>query len=227
MQPVDAIEANGRTDPDDIVDAVFAITCSSLPVDHAWALSQAIETALPWISTERYAGLHPVHGAASGSGWMRPEGADAVLQLSHRARMALRLPRHRLDAAAALLGQTLEVAGWPMRIDRLAVRPLSRITTLHARTVVFAGVDDESGFMAAVASELRALGIEPATRLCGRETPIATPAGTSRARSLMLAGMRRDESLLLQRRGLGGQRRLGCGVFIAHKDIGDLNPRSD
>ena len=43
----------------------------------------------------------------------------------------------------------------------------------------------------------------------------------------MLAGLSRAESLLLQRRGLGGQRRLGCGVFIAHKDIGDLNPRSD
>ncbi len=227
MLPVDAIAATGPSIPDDIVDAVFAITCRNLPVDHAWALSQAIEAALPWFSGEPGAGLHTVHGAASGSGWMRPEGADALLQLSHRARLALRLPRHRIEAAADLLGHTLDIAGWPLRVDRLAVRPLSRITTLHARGVVFTTAADEPDFMIAVGTELRMLGIEPGTALCGRMTPIATPAGTYQARSLMLAGLTRAESLQLQRHGLGAQRRLGCGVFIPHKDIGDLFPRSD
>ncbi len=215
------------TAPDDIVDVVFAITCRSLPVDHAWALSQALEVALPWLSDEPAAGLHTVHGAASGSGWIRPEGADAMLQLSHRARLALRLPRHRLDDAGVLLGRTLDVAGWPLQVDRVAVRPLSRITTLFARNVVYASGDDESAFMAAVADELGTLGINPGTLLCGRVTPIATPAHTYETRSLMLAGLTRAQSLEMQRRGLGSLRRLGCGLFIAHKDIGDLNTRSD
>jgi CRISPR-associated protein Cas6 len=227
MPPVDAIAATAPSIPDDIVDAVFAITCRSLPVDHAWALSQAIEAALPWFSGEPGVGLHTVHGAASGSGWMRPEGADALLQLSHRARLALRLPRHRVDAAADLLGHTLDIAGWPLRVDRLAVRPLSRITTLHARAIVFAADADEEEFMVALRNELRALGIKPGTALCGRVTRIATPTGTIHARSLLLAGLTRGESLRLQSHGLGVQRRLGCGVFIAHKDIGDLNSRSD
>ena len=39
-----------RTDPGDFVDAVFAISCRSLPVDHAYALSQAIRSALPWFA---------------------------------------------------------------------------------------------------------------------------------------------------------------------------------
>lgn len=213
----------------DVVDAVFAITCRSLPVDHAWALSQAVGNALPWFSGEPDAGLHTVHGAASGSGWMRPEGADALLQLSHRAKLALRLPRHRVEDAAALLGHTLEVAGWPLRVDRLAVRPLSRITTLHAHGVVFADADadDEIAFVSAAEDELRTLGIVPATLLCGRATPIATPAQVYQTRSLMLAGLTRAQSLVLQRRGLGVERRLGCGVFIPHKDIGDLNSRPD
>ena len=38
-----------QADQGDIVDAVFAISCRSLPVDHAYALSQAIQAVLPWI----------------------------------------------------------------------------------------------------------------------------------------------------------------------------------
>jgi hypothetical protein len=35
------------------------------------------------------------------------------------------------------------------------------------------------------------------------------------------------QSLLLQREGLGEARKLGCGLFIPHKDVGDLRSGSD
>ena len=211
----------------DIVDAVFAITCRSLPVDHAWALSQAVQAALPWFAGEPGAGLHTIHGAASASGWMRPEGPDDALQLSHRAKLALRLPRRRLEDAAALLGRTLEVAGSAMRVDKLSTRPLSRITTIFARSVVLADADEESVFLAAAERELGALGVKATTMLCGRVTTLATPARTYRTRSLMVACLAMEQSLELQRRGLGEARKLGCGLFIPHKDVGDLRARSD
>ena len=209
-------------DPGDIVDAVFAIACRSLPVDHAWALSQEVQAALPWFAEETAAGLHPIHGAASGSGWMRPEGPDALLQLSRRARLVLRLPRERLDDATALVGRTLDVAGWPLRVDSVSVRPLARITTLFARGVMLGDADDESVFLAAAARELETLGIAAAKMLCGRESLLATPRETYRTRSLMLAELTPAQSIALQRQGLGEARKLGCGVFIPHKDIADV-----
>ena len=212
--------------PADIVDAVFAIACRSLPVDHAYALQQAIQEVLPWFAQEPGAGLHTVHGAASGSGWMRPEGADALLQLSHRARLALRLPRHRLEDAAALLGRTLQVAGWPLHVEKMALRPLSRITTLFARCVVL-DAPDEAAFVSTASDELGALGIRAERMVCGRVTPVATPARTYQARSLMLAGLALEQSLLLQQSGLGTGRKFGCGLFIPHKDIADLRSRSE
>jgi CRISPR-associated protein Cas6 len=215
-----------QADQDDIVDAVFAISCRSLPVDHAYALSQAIQAVLPWIGDEPWAGLHTIYGAASASGWMRPEGVDALLQVSHRATFALRLPRHRLDAAAALLGRMLDVAGWPLRVDRISTRPLSVITTLFSRGVVLTDGGDEAAFLVAAERELGTLDIAPKTILCGRVTPIATPARILQSRSLMLAGLTPEQSLALQKRGLGAERMLGCGVFIPHKDIGDLRSRS-
>jgi len=211
----------------DIADAVFAISCRSLPVDHAYALSQAIQAALPWFAGEPRAGLHIIRAAESGSGWMRPEGPDTLLHLSQRTRLVLRLPQHRLEAAAAVVGRTLDVAGHALRVDRLAVRPLSRITTLISHCVLLEGCDSESEFQLAASRQLDALGIRPGEMLCGLMTAIATPGRTLRTRSLMLAGLTREQSLLLQQRGLGDERKLGCGLFIPHKAIGDLRARPD
>lgn len=208
------------------MDAVFAIQCRSLPVDHAYALSAAIQAALPWFAEEPGAALHTVHGAASGAGWQRPEGEDALLQLSHRTRLVLRLSANRLPEAAALTGQTLDVAGFPMRVGRLQPRPLQRIASLFSRSVVFEDADDETAFLAAAAEALRALGVEAPTLLCGREVTLATPQRTYRTRSLMLTVGTPDQSLELQRHGLGEARKLGCGVFIPHKDVGDLRGRA-
>jgi len=207
---------------DEVVDAVFAIECRSLPVDHAWALSRAVQAALPWFADEPQAGLHTVHGAASGAGWKRPEGEDARLQLPRRTKLVLRLPGHRMADAAALTGRTLEVAGCPMRVGRLSARPLLHIASLFSRSVLFQVSADEAEFAAAAAEGLRALGIETSTLLCGRDVTLATPQGTYRTRSLMVTVGTPDQSLALQRHGVGEARKLGCGVFIPHKDVGDL-----
>jgi len=219
--------APDQTVAGDIVDAVFAISCRSLPVDHAYALSQAIQAALPWFATEGRAGLHIIRAAESGSGWMRPEDPHTLLHLSQRTKLILRLPKHRLDAAAVLLGRTLDVAGHALRVDRLSLRPLSRITTLFSHCVMLAAGGGESDFRLAAAAELDALGIQPGEMLCGRMTSIATPGRTLQTRSLMLAGLTLEQSVLLQQHGLGAERKLGCGLFIPHKDIGDLRSRSD
>lgn len=219
--------AAGTASSGDIVDAVFAISCRSLPVDHAYALSQAIQAALPWFATESRAGLHIIRAAESGSGWMRPEDPHTLLHLSRRTRLILRLPKNRLDAAAVLLGLTLDVDGHALRVDRLSLRPLSRITTLFSHCVMLAAAGGESGFLLAAAEQLEALGIQPGVMLCGRLTSIATPGRTLQTRSLMLAGLTLEQSILLQQQGLGAERKLGCGLFIPHKAIGDLRSRSD
>jgi len=212
---------------DEVVDAVFAIECRSLPVDHAWALSQAVQAALPWFADEPQAGLHTVHGAASGAGWVRPEGEDARLELSRRTRLVLRVPARRVADAAALTGRTLDVSGSPMRVGRMVPRPLLRIASLFSRSVIFEGAMDEPAFLSAAAESLRALGVESSTMLCGRDATLATPETAYRTRSLMLTVATPAQSLLLQRQGLGEARKLGCGLFIPHKDVGDLRLSGD
>jgi CRISPR-associated protein Cas6 len=109
-----------------------------------------------------------------------------------------------------------------MRVGKLAPRPLARIASLFSRGVFFGEADDETAFLAAAAEALRALGVEASTMLCGREQTLATPERRYRTRSLMVTVATPAQSLDLQRRGLGEARKLGCGLFIPHKDVGDL-----
>jgi CRISPR-associated protein Cas6 len=206
----------------EVTDLVFQIDCRALPVDHAWALSQAVHAALPWLDQEPAAGVHPIHVAESGNGWVRPESADSLLQLSRRTKLVLRIPITRLDAAQALVGRKLDVAGHALVVGKAVVRPLSPLTTIFSRYVVSASGLDETAFLQAVLKELEPFGIRPKKMLCGMEKTIATPAQPVHTRSLMLASLTQAESVTLQQRGLGPRRLLGCGLFIPHKDIREV-----
>jgi CRISPR-associated protein Cas6 len=213
--------------PDDIVDVVYNIQCRCLPVDHAYALSRAVARALPWFADEERAGLHTIHVAESGNGWMRPDRADALLHLSRRTRLTLRLPKHRIDDAGKLTGQTLDVAGNSLRVEKSAVKPLSSITTVFSRYIVTRDGADESAFLQDVMAQIGAMGIRPKKMLCGMERIIATPDRLIRTRSLMLADLAIEEAVKLQQQGLGADRKLGCGLFIPHKGINPVKQALD
>lgn len=205
--------------PDDVVDIAYQIGCRTLPVDHAWALSRAVQQVLPWIADEAGAGVHTIHVAESGNGWVRPEHADDLLYLSRRTRLVLRVPRARIGEAQALVGRTLDIGGHALAVEQAILRPLSAITTIFARHVVSAAGQDENAFLAAAVRELTAMGIKPQKMLCGIEHRIATPGEPVHTRSLMIAELDPQESVTLQQRGLGPLRHLGCGLFLPHKDI--------
>ncbi|HSW53424.1 MAG TPA: type I-MYXAN CRISPR-associated protein Cas6/Cmx6 [Sulfuricaulis sp.] len=213
--------------PDDIVDVVFSIQCRCLPVDHSYSLSQAIAAALPWFADEEHAGLHTIHVAESGNGWMRPDDPKALLHLSRRTRLMLRLPKRRVEDAARLTGRTLDVGGNAMQVEKAVVKPLSAITTLFTRYLVAGEGLDEMAFMREAQSLLAEMNIKPKKMLCGMERIIATPERKIHARSLMLADLGVEESVRLQQRGLGPGRTLGCGLFLPHKDINEVRPVQD
>jgi len=206
--------------PDDIVDMLFALECRSIPVDHAHALAQALQQAAPWLS-EADVGIHNIHVAGSQNGWERPEhGGGQHLHLSRRTKLCIRVPKQAVaELKSALEGQTVDVAGCALRIGVGKQRLLSRESTLLARYVAGPAGLDEDGFLRWAADELATLDIHVRKALCGKTTAIDTPDGPVETRSLMLADLTQDESILLQQRGLGPYRQFGCGIFIAHKGI--------
>jgi CRISPR-associated protein Cas6 len=213
--------------PDDVVDLVYPIACHTLPVDHSHALGRAVVQVLSWLPYEEGAGVHPIQVAISAHGWERPAGADDLLHLSKRTRLVIRIPRHRMEDARALVGRELDVRGRLLTITgEPAVRPLQPSATLYSRNVAL-NAEDEDAFLRVAAELLECLDILVRKMLPGKITVIDTPDGPLATRSLMLADLSAEESLRLQQRGLGHGRYFGCGLFIPYKGIKAVKRQTD
>jgi len=190
------------------VDIVFDIEGTSLPVEHALALLRALEGPLPWFPEEAWTGVHPVRGATTGYG---------VLLLAHRAKLVLRTPEARLDETRALEGQALDVAGSLLRVGAGRPRMLRPSATLHAQRVA-SEAGDEGAFQGEVAGWLDALGVD-CKFITGRARTARAGARDIGGYSVALHGLGIEDSLRMQREGMGGDRCLGWGIFVPAKTI--------
>ena len=212
----------------DAIDVAFRLSGRWLPVDHASALRAAIVKILPWLEDEPDAGIHSIHGAASGNGWERPGGeSGGMLNLSRRTRLVLRVPVWRAAETAALCGRRLDAGGCELATGERQPRRLKPAGAVFARYVVDEEDGDEERFVERVASELRERSVSARKLLCGRLHRIGSAHGVHTTRSLLIADLGRDESLALQCRGVGPGRLLGCGLFVPHKDVGPIRPMAD
>jgi CRISPR-associated protein Cas6 len=205
--------------PDEVVDLSFKIKCNTLPVDHAWSLSEAIMAELPWFADEPHAGLHLIYGADSGNGWERPQGGGDLLYLSRRTRLVLRLPKHRLTDAQILTGKTLQIQDNPLEVGDSYPRDLATTTTLYCRHLVTETEIDEDEFLSLAVDTLKNMNIRFKKVLCGKSRSFATPNGTLPTQSLMVAGLPLGDAIILQQQGLGPHRNRGFGLFVPHKTV--------
>jgi len=206
-------------DASDVVDLVFKISGQTLPIDQAYVLFDALARPLPWIQQDKWVGIHPVHIAESGNGWIRPDDSG-FLQLPGRARLVVRLHQDTLESARLLCGDHIVVNDEIIEIGSANVRPLNPLNTVLARHIVAdEDVPDETTFLQWVNEQLKGLGITPTKLLCGKTRLIHTPTRTLRTRSLMIADLKPGESLSIQQFGLGEGRKLGCGLFLPHRGI--------
>jgi len=187
-----------------MIDIAFALDGSTLPCDHRSALADAVERALPWLAGAPGAGVHPMN-------LVRGAGRDALL--SRRTRLTLRVPRDRADAACAMTGARLDIAGHRLVAGAAQRREMLRYRTLYAHFVA-AGNADEPAFLAAMEDELAAMGVQ-CRLVCGRRQ--VDEGGLLKGFSLMLDGLSSGHSLRVLETGLGAHRRLGCGLFVPHK----------
>ena len=214
--------------PDDVVDLAYRIGCPTIPLDHAHSLSSALLQALPWLADEETAGVHLIHGAASGNGWFRPEDAEnELLHLSRRTKMRLRVPKNRLQDAQALSGQTLDIEGHSLEIGKSEMFMLSSLPTLFSRYVITRTDLDEMQFLEDAARELKAIDISCRKMLGGITHTMNFPDGQVFTRSLMVAELEPEQSVRLQQLGLGEGRTMGCGLFLPHKGIAPVKGPDD
>jgi CRISPR-associated protein Cas6 len=191
-----------------VVDVVFDVAGTSLPADNAWPLLQAVERRLPWLAGEALAGIHPLHAAPTTYG---------VVLLAQRAKLVLRAPEARLPDCLALQDAQLDVAGSRLAVGAGRARLLRPSATLSAQRVASEAADAE-GFESEVRRLLRSLAIDCGL-ISGRPRQAHAGARAIAGFALALHGVSAADSLRIQCLGIGGDRRLGWGVFVPAKAI--------
>ena len=218
--------------PDTIVDLSFKIECKQIALDHAHDLSVALASALPWLMDEEDTGVHLIHGASSGNGWVRPEekGEDDFIYLSRRrARMQLRVPKERIADAQKLKGQTLDVGGNRVIVGESQIKPLTTLGTLFSRYIQVEPDETEDQFLERIVNEMRSHDIAVKKVLCGIDHEFRLPEGKVKTISVMVADLDPKDAFTLQRKGIGRGRKMGFGLFIPHKGIkpvGDMSEKT-
>ncbi|MGE5468354.1 MAG: type I-MYXAN CRISPR-associated protein Cas6/Cmx6 [Ignavibacteria bacterium] len=196
---------------DEAVDLAFSLAGGGVPEDYADALWRALEAAAPWLAQDEAIGVHPLARVSPGNG---------RCYLSKHTRLTLRLTQDQAERAQALCGTRL-VLDETIELGEARLRPLAPAKVMYSHFVV-AGAADEAAFLAECRRQLAELGIE-AQPVVGMAQAMRAGDETVRGFSLMLHGLRPEHSLLLQRAGLGAQRKRGCGIFVQHKSIAPLS----
>jgi CRISPR-associated protein Cas6 len=198
------------------VDLQFAIQGSAVALDYADALWLAVRDILPWLADDALAGIHPLSGLSPGVGdW----------NLSRRSRLTLRLARAQAAAASsALSGARLKIADNAIEVGSATVRELTHTPVIYAKFVSFVPADSanatigEDEFYAACCAGFSAMGITPKV-LCGKPQQAKTSSRTLSGFSVMLLELDAAATAKIQREGLGGDRKHGCGIFVPHKSV--------
>jgi CRISPR-associated protein Cas6 len=191
----------------DLAFPIYASQGQQISSDYPQALAQHVAKILPWWSTEPNAGVHPLKGlSACGQTWL----------VGGRTHLTLRISETRITDCLQLAGAEIDLNG------KITLgEPRSR--RLLAHPVVYSGCvstghEEEAGFVSYVRNVLDALGVS-GQEIVGKKSILRTDGGNIIGFSLMIAGLSLENSVHVQRRGLGIYRSLGCGIFVPHRSI--------
>ena len=194
-----------------VVDVAFSVEGTSVPAEHDWPLLRAVEGRLPWFAAEALAGIHPLRTVQTSYG---------IALLAQRAKLVLRLPAARLPDALRLQDASFDIGGSALRVGKGHARTLRPSGTLSAHRVA-TDAGDDAAFEADVARSLQRMGIDCGF-ISGRRRQGTAGGREIAGFALTLHGLGTADSLRIQCEGLGGDRRLGWGIFVPAKAIAGI-----
>ena len=194
-----------------MIDLVFGVRGSHIPVDYRFVLWNALRSTLPWVEEEAEAGIVGIG--------LTPTGGTTAL-LSRRAKLTLRVPARRLAEAQRFVGIRIDFGSESIEITQAHPRTLVPTPTVYSQMVVLE-TEEEVAFAQALAEELTRRVPGPRYILGRRKTLHAGPRELI-GFPVVVHDCSVESSLRLQQSGLGAERGLGCGIFVPHKRIGAI-----
>ena len=186
------------------IELQFPFTGKTLPSDHGYGVYGAVSRIIPEAHSADWLAIETIPGVARG---------DGVTHLDPQAKLKIRIPQDHVPLMLKLAGKRLEVDGHAIRLGAPQIYLLKPATTLYARIVTIKGFTEPEPFLDAVCRKLDELGVkgEPAV---GPRRVVRVGNHTVVGFALAIHELSDEGSIILQERGLGGRRRMGCGIFF-------------
>lgn len=194
------------------VELSFGVTGETLPADHGYGLYSAIAHLCPDIHEQEGVSILTIPGEPDRQG---------KIHLSQSSHLKIRLPYEpaKLALVLPLAGQILTIGKHPIQLTIPQIHPLRPVDKLRSRIVTIKKFQEPEPFKEAAQRQLDALGIQGNLILPLNEEgepsrkAIKIKAYSVVGFSLIVTELNEEDSLKLQQHGLGGKRRMGCGIF--------------
>lgn len=202
----------------------------SLPLDHGYLLYSSISKLQASLHQADWLAIHPINGTPGGVG---------SLKINRSSRLRFRIPAENLGQLINLAGKRLTLSHRG-GISRLTigvpeVYPLRPAPNLFSRYVAIklSAIEktdqspDREMFLAAVKAQMERMSfrgtvwIDDGRDSHGREygrRVIHIKDKAIVAYSVYIRDLSEEDSLKLQEVGIGGRRRMGCGIFVPQTD---------
>ncbi|VXD12139.1 type I-MYXAN CRISPR-associated protein Cas6/Cmx6 [Planktothrix paucivesiculata] len=207
-----------------IVNLSFPVTGKMLPADQNYRLYAALCKQCPQLHDLPGFAINTISGLPSQLG---------RIQLTSKSRLLLRLPVEAIALVYPLTDQNLEIGGHLIHLGNPELQTIKPCDSLKARLVTIKGYHEPESFLAAAQRQLEALEInadigipanaqgEPKrlTLKINKENQKDARTYTIVGFSVIVSDLELEDSIKLQIQGLGGKRRLGCGVFYPNISV--------
>ncbi len=187
-----------------LIELHFRIRGKTLPALHGYAMYSALCHIQPSFHQADWLGIHTIRGHREGRG---------MLRLAPSSRLRLRLPQDRIGEALVLSGQAITVGRHAVQIGVPDVRPLIPAPSLSARMVTIKGYTEPEPFAGACRRQLDAMEVGGEVEV-GRRLVQRAGRATIVGFATWIHNLEPMESMQVQVRGLGGRRRMGCGLLV-------------
>ena len=203
------------TDAIPYVDLSFSVKGKSLPIDHSYGLFSALAH---WEQE-----LHHLEGMSITAITGIPT-EQGMMQLTDRSRLLIRLPVDKVPLVYPLAGKSLTIGKHKIRFGIPQMDFLQPTQRLRSHLVVIKGYQEPESFLEAAQRQLEQLGIQGNLHIPSKADGVPKRKSIKVKRftvvgfGLEVTRLSDEDSLTLQRKGIGGKHKMGCGVFVPVKE---------
>lgn len=193
------------------VELSFSVSGRTVPVDHGYGLFSAL--------SHFQAKLHDLENLSIQT-IINTNFEGGKLRLTKHSKLRIRLPADRVPLVYPLAGKSLTLAEDIVRLGIPSIEMLQPTKNLYSRMVVIKGYQEPERFLEATQRQLQQMEINQEARIsigangCLNRKTLKVRNYVVVGFGIEVIGLSDEDSLRLQTYGIGGKRKMGCGIFV-------------